>query len=150
MTYILLGLMIPAIAGCLPQKEPIEIHAAQAFATTESAKTGAIFMMIKNNSDSDIKLIEAMTEVADITEIHQNYIDIDDGMMMMRKVDGIEIKAGEEVLLDPAGYHLMLFNLDNPLVKGESFPATLSFNDGTKKTITVKVTAPGMSMSHSH
>lgn len=128
----------------------IEIHEAHAFATTSQAKTGAAFMVIKNHSDNTDRLINAQSNIAEFTEIHQNYIDPDDDTMMMRKIENIEVTSHETVTLEPAGYHIMLINLKEPLNKGSSFPLTLTFEKAGEKTITVNITAAGSAQHTSH
>jgi|GEM_PF-1934749 len=119
--------------------DSIHIFDSYAFATAASAKSGAAFMVIENLSNKDDALIEAQSDVAEITEIHENLIDPDDGMMMMRKVKRIDIAASGAVALTPTGYHIMLINLKQPLKEKEVFQVTLKFESGyeTIKEITV-------------
>lgn len=49
------------------------------------------------------------------------------GMMEMREVDGIDVPAGGTVRLEPGGYHVMLLDLVEPLVEGQTIPITLRF-----------------------
>ena len=54
---------------------------------------------------------------------------MDNGVMSMRemKSGGLEIPANGEVSLAPKGYHLMFTDLKQPLEKGETVKATLTF-----------------------
>ena len=47
--------------------------------------------------------------------------------MKMRQVDAVPLPAGQAVTLSPGGYHIMLVDLKAPLVAGQSFPLTLTF-----------------------
>ena len=60
-------------------------------------------------------------------------------MMGMAPVSSIDLPAGEQVNLEPGGYHIMLFDLAKPIEEGESVPVTLSFESGDD--ITVDATA---------
>ncbi len=60
-------------------------------------------------------------------------------MMSMTPVSSIELPAGEQVNLEPGGYHIMMFELAKPIKDGESIPVTLSFENGDD--ITVDATA---------
>ena len=51
-------------------------------------------------------------------------------MMAMTPVSSIDLPAGEEVNLEPGGYHIMMFDLAEPIKSGESIPVTLSFESG--------------------
>jgi len=79
------------------------------------------------------RLIGAATPVARVAEIHQHTMD--NGVMKMRQVDAVPLPAGQAVVLSPGGYHIMLVDLKAPLVAGQSFPLTLSFEKaGTVET----------------
>lgn len=62
-----------------------------------------------------------------------------DAMMSMTPVSSIDLPAGEQVNLEPGGYHIMMFELAKPIKDGESIPVTLSFESGDD--ITVDATA---------
>ena len=131
------------------EEEAILITTPYAFATTPHAKTGAAFMSIENTSGKNDTLISVKSDVAEFTEIHENYIDPDDGVMIMRKINGIKIPKEGSVLLKPKGYHIMFINLKRPLKIGDSFPVTLVFSNSSEQIITIKTVAPGMNQ-HSH
>jgi copper(I)-binding protein len=48
-------------------------------------------------------------------------------MMGMREIESLELPAGEEVSLEPGGYHVMLFDLVKPIEAGDTIPVTLTF-----------------------
>lgn len=67
-----------------------------------------------------------------------------DGAMTMRELtDGLELPAGETIALEPGGYHIMLLDLVEPLVEGDSFELTLSFETAGEVTVTVDVRSDG-------
>ncbi len=149
---ILLALLVLPLGACLekePQKTGLGILQPYAFVTAESARSGAAFMVIENHGPEDDRLIAAESNVADFTEVHENYVDPDDGMMMMRKIAGIDLPAGEKTILKPAGYHIMLIRLKEPLKEGASFDLALIFERAGEKTVQVKIKKPG-SMVHVH
>ncbi|MCI5059557.1 MAG: copper chaperone PCu(A)C [Alphaproteobacteria bacterium] len=142
-------LLAPCDAAFAQDKDAtITIKSAYAFATTTQAKTGAAFMDISNHSAQDDRLINVESNIANITEIHENYIDPDDGMMMMRKISGIDIKTGKTVTLEPTGYHVMLIDLKEPLAKDTSFPLTLHFEKAEPQTVSVDILTPGTKPEH--
>jgi copper(I)-binding protein len=61
------------------------------------------------------------------------------GMMQMREVDAIEVPAGGSVELKPGGYHIMLLELAEPLVEGESVALTLRFQGLEPVEVTAQV-----------
>jgi copper(I)-binding protein len=89
-------------------------------ATAQGVDIGVGYLTIKNDSDTPDRLVSVSATVAEKTEIHQTQMV--DGTMQMRPVpDGIPIPAKGTVMLEPAGYHLMLMGLKAPLQKGSTF-----------------------------
>ncbi|WP_300321745.1 copper chaperone PCu(A)C [Accumulibacter sp.] len=100
----------------------------------------AAFMIVSNTGRSDRKLLKADSPVARRVELHSHVND--QGVMRMRQVTEIVIKAGGQSELKPGGYHVMLLDLRQPLKEGESVPLTLSFDDGFSKQIDAPVRRP--------
>jgi branched-chain amino acid transport system substrate-binding protein len=98
----------------------------------------AIFMEITNNSDADVTLVGGATDVANIVEIHENIME-NDVMKMRPLVDGLVIPAGETVVLQPGGYHVMLVDVVSNLVVGEAFDTTLNFEGTDSVTLAVPI-----------
>ena len=112
--------------------------------------TGA-FMVIKNNGDKDVKVLKADNPVSKMTELHTHLND--GGVMRMRPVAAIEIKAKGQVALQPGGLHVMMIDLKAPMKEGDVVPITLTFDDGSSKQVDAKVVRPmaaGMPMEHKH
>ena len=65
--------------------------------------------------------------------------DMDMGNMTMVEVDSIELPAGDTVVFEPGGYHVMLLGLVEPLEVGDTFELTLTFASGAEETVTVEV-----------
>ena len=112
--------------------------------------TGA-FMVIKNNGDKDVKVLKADNPVSRVTELHTHLNE--GGVMKMRPVPAIEIKAKGEATLKPGGLHVMLIDLKAPMKEGDVVPITLSFDDGSSKQVDAKVVRPmptAMPMEQKH
>ena len=99
-------------------------------------KNSAAFMTIKNTSDKKISLVTARNDSSAITELHTH--GKKDGMMVMYKVEKIEIPAHGEALLKPMGLHVMLIGLNKQLKEGDTVNLELVFDNGES----VKVVAP--------
>jgi periplasmic copper chaperone A len=72
---------------------------------------------------------------------------MEDGVMKMRALDGIDIAPGATIELKPGGMHLMIMGLKQPLKAGESFPATLRFEKAGPTPVTFNVLGMGASPS---
>jgi len=119
----------------------IEIAHPFARATAATAKTGAAYFTIVNTGAGDDRLIAVSSPVAEKSEPHST-ID-DNGVMKMRPLAAIEVKAGERVELKPGGMHLMLTGLKAPLKLGQSFPLTLTFEKAGAVSVMVAVEKAG-------
>lgn len=125
---------------------PITASNARAYATAEGATTGAIFLTLNNPNTAPDKLIAVRTTKAPRAEIHESFVDEADGTMQMRQVQGgLDVAPGQPVELKPGGYHIMLFDLAEPLVEGQAFEATLTFQNAGDVVVPVSITAPGAS-----
>lgn len=140
----------PSITGAWARNSPME------------ATNGAAYMTITGGSSDDELVTAAVgSSIAGKVELHETVaagasadgsmgattIAASDAMstttlapaMEMRPVDGIEVPAGEDVSLEPGGYHVMLIDLVQPLVVGESFDLTLTFAEAGEQVVTVEV-----------
>ena len=102
--------------------------------TLPNSKNSAIFLEIYNNSNQDISLISAKTNIAPVAEIHAHIQE--NGTMMMRQVPQITIKANSKVELKPGGYHIMLFNIKEAVRKNSKVNLSLKFDNN--QTIELK------------
>lgn len=101
--------------------------------------TGA-FMVLKNNGDKDVKVVKADNPASKVTEMHSHVND--GGVMKMRPVPAIDIKAKGEAVLKPGGLHIMLIDLKAPMKEGDVVPISLEFDDGSSKKVEAKVVRP--------
>lgn len=96
----------------------------------------ASFMALHNTGKQGSALISASSPAAEVVELHTHTME--EGMMRMRKVEKIDLPAGELVKLQPGGLHVMLIGLKQKLVPDEKVSLTLMFEDGSS----LKVDAP--------
>jgi len=117
------------------------------FETAVTARTGASYMTITNNGETDDRLIEARAEFPRV-EVHEIIRDGD--VMQMRQLEqGLVIPAGETVTLEPGGYHVMYMGVTDNFEVGDEFPLTLVFEQAGEIELTIKVEARmGEAMQH--
>lgn len=139
MKKILLALSLGAslFAGSIEVNEPyVKI-------TPPNAKNSAIFMSIKNNSNEDIKLIDAKCDFAQSTEIHTHIHE--DGMLKMIRIQDATIPANSSLELKPKSYHVMLMGIKDSVKEDTKLNLELSFSNGEKlklKDIPAKAVVP--------
>lgn len=97
------------------------------------------YLILHNHSSETAKLVAASSSQFARVELHQHTHK--DGMMRMEQVNEIDIAAGESVVLEPGGLHLMLFEPKSKLEIGQQIPLTLKFADGQLLAITAPVVA---------
>lgn len=95
------------------------------------------YMTISNNSANSVKLIGVSSKSIPRIEIHEHTMN--NGMMQMRQKAFIEITAGEQVVLQPMGLHLMMFDLAQPLKDGELVEIELEFSEHSALAVTLPV-----------
>lgn len=62
--------------------------------------------------------------------------------------NGIEIKPGQTVTLDPSGYHVMFVGLKDQLKQGDRFKATLQFAQAGKVDVDFIIEGIGAKISN--
>lgn len=94
-------------------------------------------MTLVNAGDGDDRLVAVETDVAINVQIHESTLE--DGVMSMQQVDGIDIPADGRILLEPGGLHMMLLDVDRDLAVGDSVALTLTFDSAGQRTVDAEV-----------
>lgn len=131
-------LVLALVSGCRDQSSSIGIDEPYAFASRTA--NGAAFLHIVNSGGAD-RLIAADSDAALSVELHETTME--DSTMQMRRVDGFDIPAKGSLTLEPRGKHIMLMGLEKPLVEGETFDLTLTFEKAGAMTFPVLIGAAG-------
>lgn len=151
LSVVLAGLMLSAGVWAAAA-DAVMVHEPYVRLAPPNAPATAAFMVLKNGGDKDVKLMKADNPASKLTELHTHIND--NGVMKMRPVAAVDIKAGGETKLQPGGLHVMLINLNGPMKEGDVVPITLTFDDGSSKRVdatVIKPAAAGMpAMEHKH
>ena len=134
--------------GAMAKPAGVAVEKAWARASAGKAANGGAFMTILNGGKEGDRLVAAEAGVSRKVELHTHINE--NGVMRMRQVDGIDVPAGEGVMLKPGSYHVMFMGLNKPLKEGEKFPLTLTFEKAGKKTVEVTVMGVGAMQSGGH
>lgn len=105
---------------------------------TRRTMSAAVYLSIHNATGKPDTLLSAQTERAAMATLHLS--GEQDGVMRMEMQDSVPIPAGETVLFEPGGLHIMLMQLTEPLEEGSVFPLTLAFEQAGEVTVYVDVT----------
>jgi copper(I)-binding protein len=120
------------------------MHISQpwARATPKGASSAAGYMTITNKGTTPDRVSCVSSDAAAQCQIHS--MTMEGGVMKMRPVeDGLEIKPGETVTLQPGGYHVMLVDLKHPLEAGKDVKATLKFDKAGTVDVDYPIAAIG-------
>ena len=107
--------------------------------------TGA-FMKI--TAKAGMKLVGVSSPVAGVGEVHEMKMDGD--IMTMRAMPVLDLPAGKTVELKPGGYHVMLMDLKQPLMKDSKVPLTLMFKDAKGVQSTLELNVPVSAVAPRH
>ena len=130
--FVLSILSIAAVFGA-----DVEIDGAYARASIPNVPNSAAFFVIKNNSDKDIAITSANSDIAEKNELHTHIKENE--MMKMMKIEKLVVPAKSSLELKSGGDHVMLIGLKKELKAGDEISLELSFSDGDKKSIKVPV-----------
>ncbi|WNC69242.1 copper chaperone PCu(A)C [Thalassotalea nanhaiensis] len=108
--------------------------------TIPGTSISSAYMKIGNQSNQPVTLTNITSSISDRIEMHEHIMTED--MMKMQQVDSIVIKANDSVVLQPHGYHIMVFNLEQPLQADTEMTMTLHFDN--KENVTIAVPVQGL------
>lgn len=142
-----LGFFVPAASADAHEFKKGSLMIDHPFARANIAeRPAAAYAKVMNMGSEDDRLISASSPVAGRVELHTHIME--NGIAKMRPVETIEVPAGGSAELKPGGDHIMLFDLAEPLKKGDKFPLTLTFEKAGDVEVTVNVEALGSAMKH--
>jgi len=104
-----------------------------------SAKAGAAFMIIKNFTDDDDRLIGVVSNVSKKTELHTHKIDANGVMKMGPIAGGLAVPAHSQIELKRGGNHVMMMGLNRSLNQGDVVTLTLTFEKAGEMVMDVPV-----------
>ncbi|MEP3655956.1 MAG: copper chaperone PCu(A)C [Litorimonas sp.] len=141
MRRILLTLAALTLIGCGEHTHPgegIEISNARINPPLPGQTTGVAFMELINYDDSD-RLLAITSSASDRIELHTHLNE--DGVMKMRRIDGVDLPHVEAVALKPGSFHVMMF--DTSVALGDEVVLTLDFENADDLTVVAPVVLRG-------
>jgi periplasmic copper chaperone A len=139
--FIIVPLIVFLLGACAPAKPVVALNGIEVYApVVTAAKAGEVagaFMTIKNTGGETDRLVGATCEAAMMTQVHETVMAGD--VMKMREVAAIEIPAGQMVELKHGSYHIMLMDLQQDLVEGQTVVVTLKFEKAGEVSVSITV-----------
>ena len=152
---ILTAFAVFTLASCAGE-DAVSVEGQWARTSPSMASMGAAYMSISAAEDDHLVGVSVPASVAARAEIHEmvpvdsehemdhdmdhdDEMSMDMGAMVMQQVMALDLPAGTAVELEPGGYHIMLIDLAEPLVEGQTFEVTLDFAEAEDMTVQVEV-----------
>jgi copper(I)-binding protein len=129
------ALALCPFAAAAEHLEGLHVHDAYVRTMGRAGGSGAVFMVIHNNSETDDRLIAAASDAAEAVELHTHVSGADGVMQMVAVPEGFPIPAGGFHALERGGDHVMLLGLTRALGDGDIVTLTLTFESGTVLTV---------------
>ena len=125
------------LASCKPASAPpaVSVDGAWARATVPGQMGSAAYFTIQNAGGED-KLLSVTSPAADAS-LHST--SMDNGVMRMRPLEGLDVPANGAVELKPGGTHVMLMGLKQPLEAGATLELDLKFEKSGERKVTAEV-----------
>ena len=93
------------------------------------------YLTLRNNSPQAVGLTAFTSEQVRAIELHEHVHK--NGVMQMRRVEQFVLPAGETLVMQPGGHHLMLFGLPESFAEGAKITIELMLTTGDNVSITV-------------
>lgn len=138
MKNLVIASLITLTTTVWAQSTTVKVEDAWVRGTVATQKATGAFMRLTPSANA--RLVSASSPVAGVVEIHEMAMEND--IMKMRQVPGLDLAAGRAMELKPGGYHVMLMDLKQQVKGGDSVPITLVFEDEAKQRFTQEITAP--------
>lgn len=142
---IALGLLLVS-GGVLAEDAAAQLEVMDPYvrAIPPGQMNSASFMTLRNNAAADHALVAVESPAAPTVELHTHTME--GGMMRMRRIEKIDLPAGEAVQLQPGGLHVMLIGITEPLAVDSQVELTLVLDDGSRTTVQAPVRKLQMQM----
>nr|WP_246834394.1 copper chaperone PCu(A)C [Leptospira levettii] len=130
---ILFLIQVNLFVFCHKPSDPIQLWMTR---PPEVAKTAAVYGQITNSYGTDLTILSIFSNGYQSVEFHETSVDETSQIARMHKLEyPIAMKAGETILLERSGKHLMLYDKVN---SSENLKLEIHFSNGEKRTVVVE------------
>jgi periplasmic copper chaperone A len=126
---VVIALCSVALTAPAPVQAQVTVDNAWARATVPGQKVAGVYLEIR--AEESAKLVGVRSPAAASAEIHS--MSNAGGVMKMRRLEQLDLPAGQTVRLAPGGNHIMLLDIKRQLQPGERVPVALIVEQKGKK-----------------
>lgn len=123
--------------AAMAQDATLKVDEPWVRATVPNQHATGAFMRLTSSAAG--RLVAVESDAAKHVEVHE--MALQDNVMKMRQVPGIDLPAGQAVDLKPGGYHVMLIDLARQITPGDHIALTLVVEDARQQQRRVLVDA---------
>ncbi|MEE4450326.1 copper chaperone PCu(A)C [Novosphingobium resinovorum] len=107
-----------------------------------AGRPGAVYFTVRNDGAEPVTLAGVHVAGVGKAEMHQT------NGGTMAKVDSLPIDPGASMVFTPGGLHVMAFDIGAQVKAGGTAELTLTFSDGDKLSMPIRVEKMGAGMDH--
>lgn len=144
MKLLLKAFALSLALSSLVHASELTVSEAWVRATVPQQRATGAFMTLVSAAGG--RLVAAESPAARIVELHE--MSMDNNVMKMRAVDGIDLPAGQPVELKSGGLHIMMIDLVEQVKEGTQVPITLVVEGAGGARERVEVSVPVMPLTH--
>lgn len=138
-TVIFFGAALTFPPTLSAQNSNVVVHDAWLRVPLPAQDQTALYFVIENHGAAVKAIVSASSPSAAKIEMHEEKMDAAKKMMSMTPVARIAVPANGKVMLQPGGYHMMVFGLKARPMAGMTFPVSVTLDDGTSIAVTAMV-----------
>lgn len=102
-----------------------------------ASHASAAYLTLKNDGDHDVSVIGVSSDAATGSDLHG--MRMNEGRMVMFRVESVVVPAHGRFSLVPGGMHIMLMGLKQPLKPGQAVDIVLYLSDGSSLPVQAPV-----------
>lgn len=117
--------------------DSVEVVDSWARPSPDVADTAAFYVTVENSTGSDDALVGVASDRCAEAQLHETVMDGD--VMSMSHVASLPIEAGDRLVMEPGGVHVMCIGITEPLEQGETLILVLSLEQTGDLPVSVPV-----------
>lgn len=150
---LLAAAVVASCGGSDSSADELIFEGAWSRPTPGDATNGVVYFSVTSPVDDEILSVTVPPSIAGAAMMHETLLDgiappaapsTDDsastGQMSMGPLESLPLTAGETVVFEAGGKHIMLTGLAAPLVEGQTFALTFELREAGTQSINVQVT----------
>ena len=139
----LVPIALLALAACHRGEAKLRVDHAWVRLAAVPGRPAAAYLIIHGGAEP-ARLVAVESQAVGSSELHRSMKMGPGGSMAgMKRLDGLDVPTGSEVIFEPGGNHVMLFGVSPQVKPGNHVPLSVRFEKGQPLTVDAKVVGAG-------